>query len=51
MRCAAQIGKITPQGVTTYQEDQTEHAFDNGDAAFARNWPYQYGIGAGPARR
>jgi trehalose/maltose transport system substrate-binding protein len=43
----AQIGKVTPSGVTTYQEDQTEHAFDNGDAAFARNWPYQYGIGAG----
>jgi len=43
----AQIGKVTPNGVTTYQEDQTEHAFDNGDAAFARNWPYQYGIGAG----
>jgi trehalose/maltose transport system substrate-binding protein len=42
-----QIGKVTPHGVTTYQEDQTEHAFDNGDAAFARNWPYQYGIGAG----
>src|SRR6476619_5808212 len=41
-----QIGKVTPQGVTTYQEDQTEHAFDSGDAAFARNWPYQYGIGA-----
>jgi trehalose/maltose transport system substrate-binding protein len=40
-----QIGKITPRGVTTYQEDQTEHAFDNGDAAFARNWPYQTGIG------
>ena len=43
---AAQIGKTAPQGVTTYQEDQTEHAFDSGDAAFARNWPYQYGIGA-----
>ena len=42
-----QIGKTTPRGVTTYQEDQTEHAFDDGNAAFARNWPYQYGIGAG----
>jgi trehalose/maltose transport system substrate-binding protein len=42
----AQIGKTTPRGVTSYQEDQTEHAFDAGDAAFARNWPYQYGIGA-----
>src|SRR5438477_4784096 len=43
----AEMGNVTPNGVTTYQEDQTEHAFDNGDAAFARNWPYQYGIGAG----
>ena len=43
---AGEIGKVTPRGVTSYQEDQTEHAFDDGDAAFARNWPYQYGIGA-----
>ena len=42
----AQVGKTTPRGVTSYQEDQTEHTFDSGDAAFARNWPYQYGIGA-----
>ena len=40
----SQIGKVTPRGVTSYQEDQTEHAFTSGDAAFARNWPYQYGI-------
>jgi trehalose/maltose transport system substrate-binding protein len=42
----AQIGRVTPRGVTSYKEDETEHAFDAGDAAFARNWPYQYGIGA-----
>jgi trehalose/maltose transport system substrate-binding protein len=41
-----QIDKITPRGVTSYQEDQTEHAFTSGNAAFARNWPYQYGISA-----
>ena len=41
-----QVGKTTPRGVTSYQEGQTEHSFDAGDAAFARNWPYQYGIGA-----
>jgi len=40
----SQIGKVTPRGVTSYHEDQTEHAFTSGDAAFARNWPYQYGI-------
>ena len=41
-----QVGKTTPRGVTSYQEGETEHSFDAGDAAFARNWPYQYGIGA-----
>jgi trehalose/maltose transport system substrate-binding protein len=39
-----QIGKSTPRGVTSYQEDQTEHAFDSGDAAFARNWPYMWAL-------
>ncbi len=42
----SRVGKLMPRGVTSFKEDETEHAFDNGDVAFARNWPYQYGIGA-----
>ena len=38
-------------GVTTYQEDETQHAFVNGDAAFMRNWPYRTGSAPAPARR
>jgi len=46
-RIRAQVGKThATRRDPPYQEDQTEHAFDAGDAAFARNWPYQYGIGA-----
>ena len=44
----AQIGKITPRGVTTYQEGEAHTAFVSGDAAFMRNWPYAYSIGADP---
>ena len=39
---AAQIGKTTPRGVTSYQETESHTAFINGDAAFMRNWPYAW---------
>jgi trehalose/maltose transport system substrate-binding protein len=45
---AAQIGRITPRDVTTYQEGEAHTAFVEGNAAFMRNWPYAYSIGEDP---
>lgn len=33
---------VTPAAVTTYQEPQAMDAFDNGQAAFLRNWDYAF---------
>ncbi len=38
------VGTIAPRGVSTYQETESLNAFDNGDAAFLRNWPYAYSV-------
>jgi multiple sugar transport system substrate-binding protein len=44
MRDGIGAGGFVPASVLTWQEEQTRFAFQNGEAAFMRNWPYAWSL-------
>ena len=49
MRDSVRSGRV-PAAALAWQEEPVRFAFQNGEAAFMRNWPYAYPLLADPAR-
>ncbi|HEX3210266.1 MAG TPA: ABC transporter substrate-binding protein [Geminicoccaceae bacterium] len=45
---ASWIGKIAPEGVLNYSEEESRGVFQSGNAVFMRNWPYAWKLGNAP---
>jgi len=50
MRDAIHTRGVVPDASLTWQEEQVRFAFQNGQAAMMRNWPYAYGLMQDPAQ-
>ena len=45
---ASTVGKISPEGVLNYTEEEARGVWQSGNAVFMRNWPYAWSLGQSP---